>query len=45
MASLPGGEMETVATIKLGGLRTKVQIGGEKKLKQVFKKTTLCDKM
>lgn len=43
-ASLPGGEMETMPTIKLEGLRTRAQIGGEKKLTQVFKKTT-CDKM
>lgn len=36
MASLPGGEMETLVTSNPGGPRKRAQIGSEKKLKQVF---------
>lgn len=49
MASLPGGEMETLMTSNPGGLRKRAQIGSEKNLKQVVynaaKITNLCGLM
>lgn len=36
MASLPGGEMETLMTSNQGGLRKKAQTGSKKNLNQVL---------